>query len=119
MNADTPTEAECRPYIAKALNTLKGDNKGIKQNKRQWTCSVCDVFFFINCLEPDSAEIVVDVDDSKEDTSKEDDAVVTEDDNSTESKIGVDDDNDDDDSQEGIECDLLFFFLLCHSTNSF
>lgn len=75
-----------------------------------------NVFFlwriiFINCLEPDSAEIVVDVDDSKEDTSKEDDAVVTEDDNSTESKIGVDDDNDDDDSQEGIGFDFFFPFF--------
>lgn len=47
VNADTPTEAECRPYIAKALNTLKGDNKGIKRNKWQRTCSFCDVLFLL------------------------------------------------------------------------
>lgn len=28
VNADAPTETECRPHIEKALNTLKGDNKG-------------------------------------------------------------------------------------------
>lgn len=28
VNADTPTETECRPHIEKALNTLKGDNNG-------------------------------------------------------------------------------------------
>lgn len=64
--------------------------------------SVC--FDFI-CTEPDSAEIVVDVDDSKENTSKEEDltdAVVTEDDNSEEAKSDVND-NADDDSQEGIK----------------
>ncbi|XP_031633981.1 sarcalumenin [Contarinia nasturtii] len=78
VNADTPTEAECKPHIDKALHTLKGDSK-----------------------EPDSAEIVVDVDDSNENTSKEDltDAVVTEDDNSEEAKSDVND-NTDDDSQE-------------------
>lgn len=53
-------------------------------------------------LEPDSAEVAVDVDDSNEKTSGEDlaDAVVTEDDNSEEVKGDLND-NTDDDSQEG------------------
>lgn len=66
--------------------------------------SVVDELFFNDLLsEPDSAEVIVDVDDSKETASGEDptDAVVTEDDNSEEVKSDLDD-NANDDSQEGI-----------------
>lgn len=79
-------------------------------------------YFIFNCLEPDSAEIVVDVDDSNEASSKEDlaDAVVTEDDNSDEVNSDVND-NADDDSQEGI-CDgdnslLKRFFIEFDTQN--
>lgn len=53
-------------------------------------------------IEPDSAEVVVDIDDSKEKTSGEDltDAVVTEDDNSEEVNSDLNADADDD-SKEG------------------
>lgn len=67
VNADTPTETECRPHIEKALNTLKADNKG------NWNDLNCGNWFIyelisisIGNLEPDSAEVVVEVDDSKE-----------------------------------------------------
>lgn len=40
VNADTPTEAECQPHIAKALNTLKGDSKGINERKTEKNRSV-------------------------------------------------------------------------------
>lgn len=132
VNADTPTEAECQPHIAKAINTLKGDNTGInemtkkrKEKRRKPMTNVpFDVFIVVLflALEPDSGEIVIDVDDSKENTSKEEDAadaVVTEDDNSEEAKSDVNDNtDDDDDSQEGIACFSLFF-LFCLLTISF
>lgn len=67
---------------------------------------------YINCLEPDSAEIAVDVDDSKEEDDATD-AVVTEDDNSEEAKSDANDDtddndDDDNDSKEGIQPIPLF-----------
>ena len=80
------------------------------------------VLVYINCLEPDSAEIVVDVDDSREEEDATD-AVVTEDDNSEEAKSDVNDDtddnddDDDNDSKEGIE--PIPFFALYFLTNSF
>lgn len=57
---------------------------------------------FVHHTEPDSAEVVVDIDDSKEKGSGEDltDAVVTEDDNSEEVKSDLNE-NTDDDSKEG------------------
>lgn len=76
---------------------------------------VFDCLVYINCLEPDSAEIVVDVDDSGEEEDATD-AVVTEDDNSEEAKSDVNDDtddndDDDNDSKEGIE-PIPFFALF-------
>ncbi|XP_055300874.1 sarcalumenin isoform X3 [Sitodiplosis mosellana] len=80
VNADTPTEAECQPHIAKALNTIKGDNK-----------------------EPDSAGIVVDVDDSREEEDAADAVVTEDDDNSEEPNSDVNDNNDDDDDNDSQE----------------
>lgn len=112
-----PTESECRPHIEKALNTLKGDAKGNEFNKNRLDKSSANVFFHnkrpIFCFrqihsEPDSEEIVVDLDDSNEKNSAEDlaDAVVTEDDDNSEEVKSDVNDNTDDDSQEGINnCD--------------
>lgn len=98
MNADTPTVDQCRPHIEKALNTLKVDSNG----KSKWLLFYADMFCELleNCLfddlEPDSAEVVVEVDDSKEkDVSDADD------DASNEAKTDLNTD-DDDDSKEGI-----------------
>lgn len=60
--------------------------------------------FCIFRLEPDSAEVVVDLDDSKEKSSTEDltDAVVTEDDDDSEEVKSDVNDSAENDSQEGI-----------------
>lgn len=103
MNADTPSETECRPHIEKALNTLKGDNKG------KIECSLFFIAFKLNnwvliwslsgTLDSDSAEVVVEVDDSKEEN---DVASADDDDDDDSDEVKSDLNADDDDSKEGI-----------------
>lgn len=97
-NAEVPSETECRLHIEKALNTLKEDNKGNEiVIYRDYSHELIEIILF-EILEPDSAEVVVEVDDSNEK-----DVADVDDDDSDEAKSDDINDNADDDSTEGIQ----------------